>query len=326
MNILRQGFFAAVLICLSAVPSSGEELLKVRIGVLKFGTVNWELDVMKHHGLDKAQGLDVEIVRLASKQATSVAFQASDVHMMVDDWFWVSRQRHMGRNFSFIPYSAASGALVVPAGSSIKTLADLKGKRLGIAGGALNRNWLLVRALAKKRYDVDLNTNVEKVFGAPPLLSQQLERGRIDAIITFWHYVARLEAKGMKKLMGIDQVSQALGIERKVPQIGYVYRQDWAKANPKAAASFMRASLAAKNKLKTDKEWERIRPLTKAKNPETLDALKRGFREGIPQSWGEAEWEQAKKLFAIIDKVGGSVLTGEKRTFAPGTFALDVKF
>ena len=25
----------------------------VRVGVLKFGTVNWEIDVIKHHQLDK---------------------------------------------------------------------------------------------------------------------------------------------------------------------------------------------------------------------------------------------------------------------------------
>ena len=42
----------------------------VRVGVLKFGTVNWELDTIKTHKLDEAEGIDLQIVDLASNQAT----------------------------------------------------------------------------------------------------------------------------------------------------------------------------------------------------------------------------------------------------------------
>src|SRR5689334_2199658 len=38
----------------------------VKIGVLKFGTVSWELDTIKTHGLDKAEGLNLQVVELAN--------------------------------------------------------------------------------------------------------------------------------------------------------------------------------------------------------------------------------------------------------------------
>ncbi|MDP6189386.1 MAG: hypothetical protein QF872_01105 [Gammaproteobacteria bacterium] len=38
------------------------ELPVIRAGVLKFGTVNWELQTIKSHQLDIAQGFKLEIV------------------------------------------------------------------------------------------------------------------------------------------------------------------------------------------------------------------------------------------------------------------------
>lgn len=60
------------------------------MGVLKFGTVSWELDTIKHHGLDAAEGIDLQVVELASNQATQVALQGGAVDMIVSDWLWVS--------------------------------------------------------------------------------------------------------------------------------------------------------------------------------------------------------------------------------------------
>ena len=37
----------------------------MKVGVLKFGTVNWELDVIKAHGLDTKEGFTLEVSRSA---------------------------------------------------------------------------------------------------------------------------------------------------------------------------------------------------------------------------------------------------------------------
>ena len=71
----------------------------VKIGVLKFGTVSWELDTIKTHGLDKAEGLDLQVVELANTNATSVALLAGGVDVIVTDWLWVTRQRADGARF-----------------------------------------------------------------------------------------------------------------------------------------------------------------------------------------------------------------------------------
>ncbi len=48
-------------------PAGAGGLAKVRAGVLTFGTVNWELDVIRHHGLDRKEGVELEVVGLGGK-------------------------------------------------------------------------------------------------------------------------------------------------------------------------------------------------------------------------------------------------------------------
>lgn len=294
---------------------------KLRVGVLKFGTVNWELNVIEHHGFAQAEGVDLEVVKLASKNATAVALQSGDVDMIVTDWVWVSRQRAEGEDLSFFPYSRTVGSLMVAKDSGINSLKDLQGKRLGIAGGPVDKSWLIVRALAKQQHRIDLNASVEKVFGAPPLLNQQILSGKLDAVINFWHYVARLEAKGLRPLVTIGGAVESLGAGSDVPMLGYAFREGWANASKEVVQGFARASRTAKALLaKSQAEWDRLRPKMKAKDNATFNALRDGYRAGIPASWGAAERAAAKRLFAVLAQQGGKKLVGKSLGLQAGTF------
>src|SRR5260221_577601 len=202
--------------------SAAAERPTIRIGILQFGSVAWQLDVVRRHGLAEAEGIAIEPVILAANQATLVALQAGSVEIIVSDLLWLARQRAGGADWSFRPYSTALGAVEVPAESPIRSLADLPGRRLGIAGTALDKSWLLLRLLARKQNGRDLDEVVEKSFGAPPLLAEQLAAGRLDAVLTYWQFAARLEARGARRLLGMGEAMRALGIAEPVPLAGYV--------------------------------------------------------------------------------------------------------
>lgn len=314
-------FGLALLLC------SAAEAGTVRIGVLKFGTVSWELDVIKQRGLDKQAGIDLSIVELANNQATAVALQAGEVDVIVTDWLWVSRQRADGADFTFAPYSTSVGALMVPADSAIKSLTDLTGKRVGIAGGPVDKSWLVIRAIAAQRDGLDLDAGVEKIFAAPPLLNEQVQLGEIDAVINNWNFVAQLEAKGFRKILGAEEAARELGIITAVPLLGYVFSENWAAEHKADILGLIEASRQAKRILgESDEEWRRLRPMMKASDDATFTALRDGFRAGIPQAWGDAERADAAALFAIMAKLGGKELVGRSATLQPGTFWADLSY
>ena len=293
----------------------------VRAGVLKFGTVSWELDTVRANGFDRQAGIDLQLVELAGNPATQVALQAGGVEIIVSDWLWVSRMRSKGEPLCFIPYSTAVGALVVPAGSGIAEVGDLRGKRIGVAGSPLDKSWLLLKALAADRHGLSLDRDARPFFAAPPLLNGKIADGELDAVLTYWPFAARLEAKGMRVSLTVADMLDALGQPATVPSIGYVFREDWARANPDALAGFQTATDRAKALLaQSDAAWERLAPLMQAEDVATFRTLRDRYRDGIPRRWTEEERAGAAKLYALLARLGGRDLVGAAPTIAPGTF------
>ena len=293
----------------------------VRVGVLNFGTVNWELDVIDHHGLDEANGIDLKVVPLGSKNATAVALQGGAVDIIVTDWIWVSRQRAEDRPYAFFPYSLTVGALFVRPDAGIAELSDLRGKKLGIAGGPVDKSWLLLRAYTRDTLGLELKDEVEPAFAAPPLLNQLMLSGDLPAVLNFWHYGARLEAQGMKSLTTAVEMIRGLGIDTSVPLLGWVFEDAWAEEHRDALLGFLKASYSAKQILaQSDEEWQRIRDLTKAESDAILASLRDSYRAGIPRRFADAELEATRRVFAILAAEGGAELVGRSTALSPGTF------
>jgi NitT/TauT family transport system substrate-binding protein len=318
----------AFLLCAIAGVATGhaaETPSKVKIGVLKFGTVSWALDTIQANGLDKAEGIELDIVPLASTQATTVGLHGGSVDIVATDWLWVSRERSSGGNFTFSPFTTALGSIMVPPDSPIKTLADLKGKRLGVAGGPLDKSWLLIVAYSLRTAKIDLRTETRQEYGAPPLLNERAKQGQIDAVLNFWPYAARLEAEGFTQLIGLEEVVRELGAKGEVSMVGYVFSDDWAKQNLAGVQGFLRAAAKADDLLATsNEEWDRLKPLMAENDPTfteaTFDALRRRYREGIPERSVAENEADAKVLYQFLRELGGEKLVGPGTELAPGTF------
>ena len=241
--------------------------------------------------------------------------------MIVSDFVWVSRQRSNGFDYTFYPYSKATGGVYINPKSNIKSLTELENKRLGIAGGPVSKTWLITRAYTKSKYNIDLKSQSKTVFAAPPILNYKLLDNSIDATINFWHFNAKLEAKGMQKLISIEDMLLELGVKYDIPLIGWVFSEEFAKKNKSMVNGFLQASYEAKKLLSTDDlQWNKIKKLMKVKDDKTFQALKNGYIKGIPKDFGTNELKSAKKIFKILAKEGGEKLVGKNKNFQDGTF------
>lgn len=294
---------------------------EIRIGVLAFGTVNWELEAIAHEGRGREQPFVIARTKLASPEAAKIALQGDSVDVIVADWIWVARQREQGLDYVFAPYSTSHGALMVPADSPIHSVADLKGRKLGVAGGGIDKNWVLLQALAQRNYQLDLPHSADVSFGAPPLLNEQLYQGRLDALLNYWHYAARLEARGYRKLLDGATLMRELGIKGELANLGYVFRQSWVNRHDTAWRAFLEASARVRAHLcESDAAWQRVVAVTGESDPRTLTLLRRGYCDGTVERWLPVDEEAAAQVFDLLRKTGGQIVTGRSSKLPPGVF------
>ena len=308
-------------LCLAC--SGGISLLRaetLRIGMQKTGTFAWELEVIRAHGLDKQAGLTLETTDLATTEAGKIALAGNTVDLILSDWLWVSRERSLGQPLTFYPYSNAIGAIMVADKSDIHALGDLKGKSLGIAGGPLDKSWLLLQAFAKKS-NMDIAQEPRVVFGAPPLLSEKAGQGELDATLQFWNFCADLEQRGFRRLIDLQEVEKGLGAKDNVAMVGYVFNEDFATKNPETLRKFFSLTRQAKDILKNDPaEWAPIMARMGQKSSAALAIYRQRYSEGIPHRNIDEEESDARVLYQTLAATGGPELVGTTPALDPGTF------
>lgn len=294
--------------------------LKVRIAAQKTGTLAWELEVIRNRGLDREAGLDLEVVELASPEAAKIALRGGTADLIVSDWLWVARERALGDKLVFYPYSSQIGAVMVAAGAAIAAPADLRGHTLAVAGGQLDKSWLLLQADAR-RGGVDLRRDATVVYGAPPLLSQKALQHENDATLTFWNFCAELEARGLQRGVDMVAVERRLGAAGPVAMLGYVFDAGWAGRNRDAVGRFLAVTAQAKDILaNSPEEWQRLAPRIGVTGDAALDLYRRRYAEGIPRRPLADEARDAAALYAVLAAAGGAELVGPAAQMDPGTF------
>lgn len=307
-------------LALSVGAAAWAETPVIKIGTLENGTVNWELTTIRDRGFDTENGFALDIVPLAGNPATQVAMQGGEVDSIVSDMLWVAQQRAGGADFTMLPYSTAVGGVMVPADSPAQSLADLTGKKIGIAGGPVDKSWLILRAWHSRETGNDLAAQTEQVFGAPPIIMAAAETGEIDAAINFWHFAAKMKAAGMRELVDVNTAATDLGLDPATPLLGYVLRDSWIEEHPDLAQGLARASRQAKQVLAADDAaWEALRPAMNAADDAEFAALRDGWRAGIPPE-GPVNAESAQAMFAVMAEFGGDELTGGMTALPDGLF------
>ena len=233
----------------------------------------------------------------------------------------------------------AACGLIASKDSKIINEKDLEGKKIGIAGGQVDKGWLIFRAYFKKQYGMELKDVSRQIFGAPPLLNKKIEQNSFDAILTYWPYQAKLLTnEKFVKVINITDILQKLDLPRGIPVIGWVFKDNWAKGesdllNKWASSEYVEGFADLLNKflnvskdikkimLESDDIWDKVRPFMNAKDDNLFLNLRDVYREGIPPNdFTTRQIEGSKRLYSILSKIGGRELVGKANTLSPGTF------
>jgi NitT/TauT family transport system substrate-binding protein len=312
------GAAVAVLALPGGLRAAGAPL---RLGSVKYGSLSWIIETIRRLELDKKAGLEIKVVDVASNQAGPVALLANGADVIVSDWTWAMRQRALGEKLKFAPYSSALGSLVVPDESAIRGIQDLQGRTLGVAGSAIDKSWLLLRAYSKRTTGRDIASFARPSFGAAPLLAEELRSGRIDATLNFWTHAARLTGSGFREILTVSDIMRNLGIDPVPSLVGFIWKESYEEAHGAEIERLLEVVAEANAVLATDDAaWEPLRPLVKPASDGEFRAIVAAYRAGIPKPWGPRELESARKLMAVLVEAGDAELMGHGTEFDANLF------
>jgi NitT/TauT family transport system substrate-binding protein len=319
-RVLAVACVALLMVLAPSLRAVAEDLPVVRVAVLKYGTANWELELISQLGIDRAHGFRLELLQRVSPNASLVALQGGAADITVSDWLWVAQQQAAGRDFRFYPYSTAVGELLVAPDSDRQALADLAGAELGIAGGSEDKSWRLFQAYAR-REGLELAELARPRYAAPPLLNGLAGTGQLDAVLTYWHYAARLKAQGWRPLLSLDEVLARLGVQTEVPMLGWVFSGGFGDERADLVDGFLRASYEAKRRLLNDDEaWSRIEPLMRAESDAVFRELRAGYRAGVPRDFDDAHRLAIRRVASLVAAARDEGATSEARAIPSTVF------
>lgn len=270
------------------------------VSVLQFGTAHWELDHILHRGLDRKNGYQLDLTLVANLPASRLAVTSGSVNGAVADLLWAQARFEDGAPYFYVPFSSQIGDIVVAESSGIRAVADLAGKRIGVAGGPDSKGWILLEKVAYQQ-GIDLAESADVQFAAPPLLSQALRRGQMDVIVTYWHFAARLRGEGgWRSAFRMSDLLAALDLDRNLPVLGYVFPADWAEGHRALIDRFATSLRQAKAELaESEMPWQRLRPLMGNPGDGVFQALREGFVAGTPAPLTDRRIADLHRLLAL---------------------------
>lgn len=147
------------------------------------------------------------------------------------------------------PPAPSAEALVVPKDSPIKSVAELKGKRVAVGKGS-NANYLLVKLLEKAGLKL---ADIEAIYLPPADARAAFESGRLDAWAIWDPFLAaaekqlgaRILADGKGVVANHQFYLASRAFAEKYPEIVHILIEEidkidqWGKANPKEVAKFL---------------------------------------------------------------------------------------
>lgn len=251
-------FAAAAGVMTAGMPAAAQAQAKgevqVRIGYQKYGT----LTLLKGRGtLEKRLAEQGVGVKWTEFPAGPVLLEGLNVGSI--DFGTVGEAppifaQAAGANLVYVgnePASPASEAIVVPKGSSLRTLADLKGKKVALNKGS-NVHYLLLKALEKAGVAY---ADIQPVFLPPADARAAFERGSVDAWAIWDPFLAAAE-----KQLGARVLADGKGLvanyqfylasrtyAEKNPEILRIVLDevakvdDWGRSNPDEVATILAA-------------------------------------------------------------------------------------
>ena len=247
---------AAMLLFTGGATSNAKAADKVKVVALQ-GTQLFPVKIMQSKGIAAKHGIDMDLMVVASPQASYTAMQTGDIQIGFTGWIVIATLREKGFKltnvYSMISYT---NDVMVKEDSPIKSIADLKGRRVGLFGGPNTATTWLYRLIAERFYAFDPMKDSKIHFGAPPLLMGMIDRGDLDAVLVLDPFISQMLETGKYRSVGNLGEIWRQKMNQNPMLVAVTVDEIWAKAHPDVVKRFVAAFREALIYLKdTPEAW-----------------------------------------------------------------------
>jgi NitT/TauT family transport system substrate-binding protein len=325
--MIRSLFAALVLISAAIAPAHSADLTallspaevakyqgdggKLRMTDNPAGTNAFARFAMQKYKLDKKYGFEMQIVPVGTSQAALTALQAEGADVIVADFMFLSRAKHAGvKAIGIGPILKWADHVVVPANSPIKSLCDLRGKKVGTVLRSASY-WLVVRAAALKQCGLDLEKDASIQEGGVALLRGLMEQGQLDATFIFNNVTPAMTVTGKFRVLAqLSELIGQIGLPPDAPFLLFAAQTDYAAAHPKNVKAFMAAYREAVQILAVDDdawvEQGRIMKMDEASIP----LVREEMRADLLSKFDPTTEAGIRKTFDILLATAGPEVLG----------------
>jgi NitT/TauT family transport system substrate-binding protein len=296
---------------------------KVRLLYNEPGTNSFVPFVIKKFALDKKHGIELQPIPTTTTPAAITAIQSGGADLGTFGWNDIGRMINAGVKVVGVAPFLRWGAdfIVVPVNSPIKTLGDLKGKKIG-TGARTALNWIVMRAVMQRDFKYDIEKEATVHEGAPTLLRALIEQGQLDATHIFNSMTPAMLVTGKFRVLAkISDLVNQYGLPD-TPFLLYAIDAKYAAAHPANVRAFVAAYQEAVQILATNDEvWiERGKQLTM---PEEAAALfRKDARTDIWSKFAANTEADIRKVFDVFLPIAGADALGISQ-IPPGFMTLD---
>lgn len=278
----------------------------VRVVLLQGGQV-FPVYVMQKMGIDKKYNLEIERRETVDTNASYNMLRTKEVDLGFGGWMTIAKLRTTGVDLlNIYSMGVVTNEIMVKNESSLRSYADLKGKRVGVFGGPAGTTTLILRLITMKFFGFDLLKDSQVQYSAPPLLVGLMEKGEIDAALLLDPHIGKMEASGKFRSIGdMGKIwEEKMGWPLLLVTINTT--DEFANKNPRAVKNFVAAFKESVEYLQSHPEiWPELAAMGGAEGPEEVKLLSQRVGRQVLARWDDELIKQQLEFAKMAMEIGG---------------------
>jgi NitT/TauT family transport system substrate-binding protein len=274
---MKQLVLSLAIVFSCSAAASAQTLHKILVGYSSLSATQAAVWLAKDGGSFQRHGLDVDLLFVGSGAKLTQALVAGDLKIGLIGGAAPIAARLRGAEVKIIAVAFNTVALSLVTQSDIRSLGDLRGKRVGISRFGSNTDFGM-RYLLKKEGIADREVVLLQLGDAPAIFGA-LQAGTIQGGILSYPTTAAATKKGFKELVDFSEI----GLE--FPNSNVVVTDAFLQTQADIVRRFLRGFIEGLHRFKTDEAFTKrvIGKYLRLQDTTVLDETYRLFAPKIPK-------------------------------------------